>query len=410
MAKLFLGNREVTPAIVTGGVTPEPTDGDYLVQVVDYDGTVLKSARLNEDDTFTLPSAPTHEGLVFDGWSSPVTITNNTVTVTNSDIVIGPMFHTVSGLSEFDAMLTTATGLSVTLNMIGIKDWGDGTFDSSTTHTYSSVGDYTITCDGSAMTTSSNSGLFSQTSSVPNHYIKNVRFGSRVTSISSNALQYCYSLTNITIPEGVTSIGSSAFQYCYSLNNITIPLSVTSIDNKVFYYCGSLTSITIPSSVTSIGSSAFQNCYLLPGITIPASVTSIGSNAFQNCYFLTNIIIPSGVTSIGNKVFYYCYSLNSITIPEGITSIGSDVFQYCYSLKNITIPSGVTSIGSSAFLNCYLILEYDFLNHAAVPTLSGANAFSGINKICKIKVPAALETEWKAASNWSMYADYIIGV
>ena len=38
------------------------------------------------------------------------------------------------------------------------------------------------------------------------------------------------------------------------------------------------------------------------------------------------------------------------------------------------------------------------------------NAFNGINPLCKIKVPASLETEWKEATNWATYADYIGGV
>ena len=290
----------------------------FLVQVIDYDGTVLKSEKLNTGDTFTLPSQPTHTGLIFQSWSSPVTITNNTVTVTNSDITISATYTTASGLSEFDITLTAVTGLSVTLNINGTKDWGDGTSDTSKTHTYASAGDYTITCDGSTMNTSSSGGLFGQTPSAINYYVKDVRFGS-----------------------SVRSIGNYAFQYCYSL-----------------------ISITIPSSVTSINIYVFQNCH----------------------------------------------SLTSITIPNSVTSIGNYTFSYCYSLISITIPSSVTSIGTNAFVQCFSILEYDFSNHTVVPTLSNTSAFNGINKICKIKVPASLEAEWKVATNWSTYADYIVGV
>ena len=438
------------------GTTGVGEAGGFLVQVIDYDGTVLKKARLDEGSTFTLPSAPTHEGLVFDGWSSPVTITNNTITVTNSDITIGPMFHTSSGLSEFDITLTSVTGLNVTLNMDGTKNWGDGTSDTSTTHTYLSVGNYTITCNGSTMTTSSNSGLFGQSSSAVNYYVKDLRLGSSITSISINAFLNCYSLASITIPINVTSIGNQVFENCRSLTSITIPSNVTSIGSRVFYYCYSLTSITIPEGVTSIGglafavcnsltsitipegvtsidSSIFTNCYSLTNITIPEGVTSIGVNTFFNCYSLTNITIPEGVTSIGDYTFYNCYSLTNVTIPSSVTSIGTYAFYYCYSLTNITIPEGVTSIGNQAFNNClslksitiparvttinssvfyscYCMLEYDFSNHTSVPVLNNVNAFTYINQICKIKVPSALESQWKATSNWSIYADYIVGV
>ena len=381
----------------------------FLVQVIDYDGTVLKSEKLDTGDTFTLPSQPSHTGLVFQSWSSPVTITNNTVTVTNSDITIGATYTTASGLSEFDITLTAVTGLSVTLNMGGTKDWGDGTSDTRITHTYASAGDYTITCNGSTMSTHPMDGLFGQTvdpNRDNNYYVRDIRLGSSVTSIGHCAFVNCFSLTSITIPEGVTSI-YDAFKNCYSLTSITIPEGVTSIGGA-FMNCSSLISIAIPEGVTIIDD-AFMDCSSLTSITIPEGVTSI-DDAFKNCYSLTSITIPEGVTSIGNNAFQNCRSLTSITIPEGVTSIGNNAFQNCYSLTSITIPEGVTSIGGSAFFNCDFILEYDFSKHITIPTLSNTYAFYGINKICKIKVPAALESQWKAATNWSTYADYIVGV
>ena len=402
----YTGLGEVTVNVSGGG----STTGEFLVQVIDYDGTVLKSERLDEGSTFTLPSQPSHTGLVFQSWSSPVTIINNTVTVTNSDITIGATYTTASGLSEFDITLTTVTGLSVTLNMDGTKNWGDGTSDTNTTHTYASVGDYTIICNGNTITTTSSRGLFGQSNSNINYYVKDVRLGSSITSIGIYVFPYCYSLTSITIPEGVTSIGDRAFYNCHSLTSITIPEGVTSIGNSAFYTCRSLISITIPSSVISISNSAFYGCHSLTSIMIPSSVISIGSSTFYNCYSLTSITIPEGVTSIGTSVFSNCFSLTSIVIPSSATSIDGQAFNNCSSLTSITIPEGVTSIGTSAFSSCYSILEYDFSNHTVVPTLSSTNAFTSINKICKMKVPASLESEWKAATNWSTYANYIVGV
>ena len=423
---IILGGKALVASNGSGG------SGEFLVQVIDYDGTVLKQEHLDTGATFTLPNSQTHEGLVFEGWSSPVTITNNTVTVTNSDITIGATYTTASGLSEFDITLTEVTGLSVTLNMNGTKDWGDGTLDTSMTHTYASVGDYTITCNGSTMTTSNSSGLFGQTgdSNNKNYYVRDIRLGSSVTSIGNNAFENCssltsitipevvtsisssafsncHSLTSITIPEGVTSIGQSAFYNCYSLTSITIPEGVTSIGNKAFYACLSLTSITIPEVVTSIGSAAFSGCYSLTSITIPEGVTSIGSDTFGACYSLTNIAIPSSVTNMDYRAFSNCRSLTSITIPEGVTSISSYTFENCYSLTNIAIPSSVTNIDSQAFYNCDSIPEYDFSKHTTIPTLSDTDAFYGINKICKIYVPWDLYENWKSATNWSAYTDYL---
>ena len=347
--------------IETGG---GDSGGQYLVQVIDYDGTVLKSDHLDTGATFTLPDAPTnHSKLVFQSWSSPVTIINNTITVGNSDITIGATYKTASGLTEIDITLTKVTGLDVTCKMVGNKNWGDGTTDSATTHTYTSYGDYTITCDGTSIPagTNSSSGMFGSSYSSRNYYCIKVRVG-----------------------ESVTSIGDYAFSYASSLS-----------------------AITLPNSVTSIGNSAFNNCYLLTSITIPDSVTSIGEGAFYYSYSLTSITIPNSITRIGNVMFAGCYLLTSITIPDSVTSIGRSAFNYCESLTSITIPDSVTSIETLAFSECHCTIKYNFTSATSVPTLSNTTPFQNINGICKIYVPDSLYDSWIAATNWWTYADYI---
>ena len=393
-----------------GGDSGGDSGGQYLVQVIDYDGTVLKSDHLDTGATFTLPEAPTnHSRLVFQEWSSPVTITDNSITVGNSDITIGAVYKTVSGLTEIDIVLTKVTGLEVRCNMVGNKNWGDGTTDNATTHTYADYGEYTITCDGTSIPAGSNfsSGMFSSSGFSPNYYCTEIRVGDSVTSIGSSAFQYCYSLTSVTIPDSFTSIESSAFYSCYSLTSVTIPDSVTLIGNNAFNHCYSLTSVTIPDSVTSIESSAFYSCYSLTSVTIPDSVTSIETQAFYNCYSLSSVTIPDSVTLIGSSAFYGCYSLTSVTIPDSVTSVWSSAFYGCYSLSSVTIPDSVTLIGSQAFILCYSIIKYDFTSATSIPTLSNTSAFTNINGICKIYVPDALYDEWITATNWATYADYI---
>ena len=373
--------------IPLGGSSGGDSGGQYLVQVIDYDGTVLKSDHLDTGATFELPEAPTnHPKLVFQEWSSPVTITDNTITVGNRDITIGATYKTASGLTEIDIVLTKATGLEVVCNMVGNKNWGDGTTDSATTHTYTDYGSYTITCDGTSIPngSSSSSGMFGASISNYNYYCVDVRVG-----------------------ELVTSIGTRAFEYCYSLASITIPSGVTSIRNYAFQDCNSLASITIPSGVTNIRDHMFENCNSLASITIPSGVTSIGNNVFEQCYFLKSITIPSGVNIISYSVLRSCYFLTAITIPSGVTSIQNYAFQNCNSLASITIPSGVTSIGSAAFSSCYNVRKYDFTSATNIPTLSSTNVFASINDICKIYVPDALYDDWIVATNWATYADYI---
>ena len=59
-------------------------------------------------------------------------------------------------------------------------------------------------------------------------------------------------ITNLIIENGITSIGSEAFDYCHNLASVSISNTVTSIGDGAFGDCSSLKSVTIPSSVTSL--------------------------------------------------------------------------------------------------------------------------------------------------------------
>ena len=399
----------VTILGVTGALEgSQISEGNYIVKVIDYDGTVLLEQKGNSGDVIELPTAPTHDKLIFEEWSASVSVTNNTVTIGNSDIMVGAIYKPTSGKSEFDITLTPVTGLSVALRMDGTKEWGDGTSDTEKTHTYTAYGDYTIMCDGTTIRPPDQFGTSNmfETTSEKNYSCVRARLAN-ITNIPGSAFSNCCSLTNITIPSSVTSISYQAFYRCYSLTNIIIPSSVTDIWQNVFEACSSLTNIIIPISVTNIGSSSFFNCVALTNIIIPNSITninsytfkncqslvnvtmsknikSIGQEAFSNCYSLTNITIPNGVTTIDTHAFQYCYSLTDITIPSGVTSIDS-AFAHCISLKNITIPSSVTSIGS--FYNCGSLKNITIPNGV---TTIGPQEFYGCRSLTNIIIPSSV--------------------
>ena len=421
-------------AIQAGGGSAIPATTPKDANFYDYDGTLLYSYTLEEAQSLTaLPDGPVHDGLVFDGWNYSL----ESVKSLTRPVGIGAMYSTDDGTTRIYIHLEdgrTSPMLGVCPNGTVTVDWGDGTEPDTLigtslttvqwtpTHNYASPGNYVIklTVDGEAQ-------LYGSSSSNESAYI--LRYGSASDSrnrlyqnsilkveisagirIGNYAFSNCSSLSSITIPGGVTSIGSNAFRSCSSLSSITIPGGVTSIESGAFNNCSSLSSITIPGGVTSIGTTAFNNCNSLSSITIPDGVTSIGTTAFNSCTILSSITIPDGVTSIGTNTFQSCYALSSITILGGVTSIESGAFSNCYALSSITIPGGVTSIGTTAFRNCYGMRYYDFTSFQAVPTLSNTNVFTNISADCEIRVQSALVDEWKAATNWATYADYIVGV
>lgn len=178
------------------------------------------------------------------------------------------------------------------------------------------------------------------------------------------------------------------------------------IRDYTFNNCQSLTSLTLPNSVASIGASAFQYCIALKSIIIPDSITSIGRAAFYRCYTITSITIPEGVTKIEDHTFESCASLTSITIPNSVTLINDYAFYRCNSLASITIPSEVTSIGS------YALQIGSSTNKATItmlpttpPTIQSSTFYASYLK--KIIVPAGTGATYKAATNWSNFADYI---
>ena len=374
-------------AIQAGGGTTPGAPGD--ITFYDYDGTIVTSWTLEELATKTaLPDYPSHEGLTCQGWNWSLA----DLKTTNRKMNVGAMYITDDGKTRIYIRLEegrTSPMLGVCPNGTVTVDWGDGTTPDTLTgtstttvkwtpnHAYAAPGEYVIklTVDGTM-------GFYGTSTSKQSSAIL------RYSSASDNR-NYVYrnSIEKIEIGSSVTSIGDYAFNYCYSLVSITIPNGVTSIANNAFNYCYSLSSITIPDSVTSIGDYAFYNCYSLSSITI-----------------------SNGITSIANNVFVYCYSLSSITIPDSVTSIGDYAFYNCYSLASIIIPDSVTSIGDYAFYNCYSVAFYDFSNYTSVPTLSNTNAFTNIPADCQIRVPASLVDAWKSATNWSTYADHIVGV
>lgn len=268
----------------------------------------------------------------------------------------------------------------------------------------------------------------------------NLVLPSYVTKINQYAFRGCSSLTSVKIPDGVTSIGEGAFFGCIRLVSIevnagnatyqsidgnlytkdgttllqyaigktatsfTIPASVTSIGEYAFYDCKSLTSVVIGNSVTSIGDYAFSGCHSLTSIEIPNSVTSIGDWTFSNCVKLTSIEIPDSVTSIGSIAFSGC-DLTSVVIGNGVTSIGGQAFSYNRNLTNVVIGDSVTSIGQMVFMGC------DNLTSIMVfPTTPPALFSNSLpSTIQSIYVQKSSAKAYKTATNWSSFADKIVG-
>lgn len=117
------------------------------------------------------------------------------------------------------------------------------------------------------------------------------------------------------------------------------------------------------------------------------------------------MVIGNSVTSIGDYAFWGCTSLTSVTIGNSVTTIGEHAFFSCTSLTSVTIPNSVTNIEPSAFSSCSNLISVT-INNSIPPTLSiDVFEFNASNR--KIYVPAESVNTYKAATNWSTYANDI---
>ena len=152
-------------------------------------------------------------------------------------------------------------------------------------------------------------------------------------------------------------------------------------------------------------------------------VTSIGAGAFMGHSTLTSVNFPNCVningyalTGIGGEVgaFTRCTSLTTVSFPA-CTSIGNYAFCYCSRLTTASFPA-CTAIGSYAFYVCHNLKSL-YLTNSVVCTLSNSNAFASTpiggysasaGTYGSIYVPASLVDAYKAATNWTYFADRIV--
>ena len=145
---------EISSGSGSGACSSTPVDngpiyeGKYRVRYFDNDGTILKIEYVEEGGKLTPPDNPSYdpEYLEFDTWNYDI---ENYVVEQPTDV--GAIYNTVDDVTYMFCRFTTNTGLNPTLAINGATsiDWGDGTVDTSKSHTYANEGEYIIKIYGS---------------------------------------------------------------------------------------------------------------------------------------------------------------------------------------------------------------------------------------------------------------------
>ena len=331
----------------------------------------------------------------------------------------------------------TVTGGNVTV------DWGDGSEPDIVTgntpaHEYAQAGNYIITLRSDATVSIANSFIDydkAGSNSIIKNAVKYIEIGHDISKIQAAPFCYlrnlecvtltenwngsfslygglyreCYSLKQLIFPTGTNwTFPEYSLYQCYSLSSVHFPEGAKKLGNNVFA-SSNVTEVVIPNTVTEISSNVFYECKMLKKVRLGDSIQIIPYNAFYRCSLLQNITLPDSVTTLGENAFYEA-GLTTLTMPGSVTTISKGCFTQCAQLLFVSISPNVTAIPEQTFYGCRAAKIYDFSRYTMVPALAATNAFYAIPADCKIHVPAALVDEWKAATNWSTYADKIVGV
>ena len=135
------------------------------------------------------------------------------------------------------------------------------------------------------------------------------------------------------------------------------------------------------------------------------TITTLGTNAFNSCAKLTSINLPS-LTTMGASALMECTKLTQISLPS-LTAVPNSGFRRCLGLVKADFANA-TSIAAYAFYQC-THLETLILRSNSICTL--ANTTTALNETLIVKgtgyvyVPSALVDSYKAATNWTTYAN-----
>ena len=134
--------------------------------------------------------------------------------------------------------------------------------------------------------------------------------------------------------------------------------------------------------------------------------TRIGSSAFSNCSSLVSAKFPL-VTYVENNALDACSKLVSVYLPL-VEVFGGSVFKGDTSLETVDFPV-LNTIWELAFSGC-TALKTVVLRLNRVSQLKTADVFNNTpiaNGTGYIYVPDDLVEQYKAATNWSTYANQI---
>lgn len=315
-----------------GGLTENiKTEGKKKVDVANsYYGAGRYSSYINN--------------MVGTDWTSEINDLNNRVT--SLELENDQTYH----IFVIDTNYSTKTDkLTYSLSNEGLEtDWGDGTIDTKSTHTYANHGTYRIVSRG-----------------ITRYYTvitEVIQLRTGVTSFSGYFRDETHLTKCCDIPEGVTNC---AEMFLNTKINIAPKLASTTTDsNNMFANCQSL--VSAKGCLEKVNNS---NCYRM----------------FYNCQNLVYAPELTGARDCG----YMFYNCKKLTVAPSLTSVAKytiSMFENCSMLVNMADMSEVTDVTDTTemYCDCIALIKSE-------PISDSVTNATGMMKGCtSLVVPPAL--------------------
>lgn len=203
----------------------------------------------------------------------------------------------------------------------------------------------------------------------------------------------------------VTQIGQRAFRDYTRITSVILPKTLSQIEKEAFAGCTSLQAINTPQPLSVIGEYAFDGCSGLKEFSLEASISELGKGAFRDCASLEELVFTPTFTEIPDELCCGCIGLKEISLPSTIMHVGAGAFEGCSSARAIRIDRSLQSIGVRAFFGCTSVQSISCMT--ATPPVCSANTFDGIPAGIPITVPMANVGDYRNATGWNRFDNYI---
>jgi hypothetical protein len=164
-----------------------------------------------------------------------------------------------------------------------------------------------------------------------------------------------------------------------------------------------LEEVMVSVDVSSLISQMFKDCTALKALVLcnhpPTSIV-------EGCTALKTLVTPA--LNISPSIAKGCSGLERVVLRQSVSMIESEAFAGTH-IQSVIIPRSVRTIYSRAFADNPKLIEVDCTHRGSIPSLRDATVFENCPYV-KIVVSDDMVEAFKTATNWSNYANNIVGV